>query len=104
MLDTATGVTLNEFNTEGIEYVSILANSLVFTDGKANYQLDLNTLMLRKYEVPEKIGLITSIEENKDSIYYGTSNGIWLFKNNEFKQLFNIENYLDTGRCSRAPN
>jgi len=103
VLDTATGLTLNEFNTEGMEYVSILANTLVFTDGNANYQFDLDTLMLKKYNVPKEIGLITSIEKNKDAIYYGTSNGIWLFKNNEFKQLFNIENYLDTGWCSLAP-
>lgn len=99
VLDTVTGATLNVFDSEDMKYISIYKNSLIFTDGIENYQFDLDSLVMNTYEVPEEVGLITSIEVSGDAIYYGTSNGIWLFKDNSFQQIFDIEKYYDTGSC-----
>lgn len=91
ILDSKTGVILNEFNVEGMRYTSIHNDRIVFTDGVENYQFNLDSLALNSHNAPVEIGFITSIEEHGESIYYGTSNGIWRNKNNEYEQLFKID-------------
>lgn len=91
VIDTETGVTLSEFKLNNMRYISTLKNNLVYTDGYENYQFNLDTYEHKRIDIPDEIGLITSIQEYKDVIYYGTSTGIWRYQNKDYLQIYKID-------------